>query len=744
MATVLLEGPFESDYSLAVVNRGLARGLLSLGITPRLHQRDNVTHYFPNQAFLQRHSDLAPLFVREIEHQSFDVHSRYIYPPHSDGFRGSVRAIHCYGWEESVFPAQFVEWFNGSIDLITVMSGFVGDVLAKNGVRVPIHVVGLGADHILSEAAKPLPWLPTDEYLFLHVSSCFPRKAPEVLVRAFASEFKRSDDVRLIIKTFRNPHNEIDRIVREMDSEYPHHAPIDIIWDPLDTGEMRSLYERAGCLVSPSRGEGFGLPVAEAMFLNCPVIATMYSGQADICKEDHCWPVQYCLEPAKTHLTEGQSVWANPMIDSLRAQMRSVYRSTAAERGHRTQLAHGFVASRFTWRQVAEQHWKHCEGFPESNQTPSAVPRIHDSGPTIGFVTSWNSRCGIAEYSRYLATSLPKSSRFVIFANHVRETTRSDEPFVVRCWDPSDNHDAIENLVRIIVASGVDAVSLQFNFGFFGPAQLDRLVEGLRRQGIPTAITLHAVRHDNFTRIRPALSKAAFCICHRASDVEAVRALGVDQVLLRRQGIASSQLGRPRNSKPGTPFVVSCFGFFLPPKGIYQLIQAFALVRNAQPLLRLKLLNALYPIPESAAYAAACLGLVQQKGLGPHVSVTTAFLEHEEILEELAASQLVILPYLHSTESSSAAGAFAVASLVPVLCSDLSIFDELGNVVHRFPAGNVTALANKILELADDAENLNRYRQQQEQLVRTLAWPVIASDFVDLIAQHISVNLSPQ
>jgi glycosyltransferase involved in cell wall biosynthesis len=223
-----------------------------------------------------------------------------------------------------------------------------------------------------------------------------------------------------------------------------------------------------------------------------------------------------------------------------------------------------------------------------------------------------------------------------------------------------------------------------------------------------------------------------------------VRALGVDQVLLRRQGIASSQLGRPRNSKPGTPFVVSCFGFFLPPKGIYQLIQAFALVRNAQPLLRLKLLNALYPIPESAAYAAACLGLVQQKGLGPHVSVTTAFLEHEEILEELAASQLVILPYLHSTESSSAAGAFAVASLVPVLCSDLSIFDELGNVVHRFPAGNVTALANKILELADDAENLNRYRQQQEQLVRTLAWPVIASDFVDLIAQHISVNLSPQ
>ena len=137
-------------------------------------------------------------------------------------------------------------------------------------------------------------------------------------MRAFCEEFKAGEDVRLIIKTFPNPHNEIEKIVREIDGEYPRHAPIEVISTPLDLGEMRYLYAHAGCLVSASRGEGFGLPVAEAMLVGCPVIATIYSGQADICQAEHCWPVDYKLEPARTHLTEGNSFWAEPSVDSLR------------------------------------------------------------------------------------------------------------------------------------------------------------------------------------------------------------------------------------------------------------------------------------------------------------------------------------------------------------------------------------------------------------------------------------------
>lgn len=42
----------------------------------------------------------------------------------------------------------------------------------------------------------------------------------------------------------------------------------------VDDGALRSLYENAAFLCFPSRYEGFGIPVLEAMSLNCPVIAS--------------------------------------------------------------------------------------------------------------------------------------------------------------------------------------------------------------------------------------------------------------------------------------------------------------------------------------------------------------------------------------------------------------------------------------------------------------------------------------
>jgi glycosyltransferase involved in cell wall biosynthesis len=747
MSTLLLEGPFESDYSLAIVNRNLARALAGLGVAVRLHQRDNTTAWYPKDAFLESHPDLAPLFVKDAGAVSTDAHSRNIYPPYTDGFRGKLRAMHCYAWEETVFPREFVEYFNRGLDLVTVTSAYVREVLARNGVTVPIEVVGNGADHILAEPAQPVEGLGGNTFTFLHVSSCFPRKAVDVLVRAFCREFQGGEDVRLIVKTFPNPHNEIEPVLREIGREYPRHAPIEVISTPLDSGRMRYLYEHAGCLVSPSRGEGFGLPAAEAMLVGCPVIATIYSGQADICQAEHCWPVDYKLEPARTHLTQGESFWAEPVLDSLQRQMRNVYKAPARERSEKTERAQRFVQGRFTWKKVAERHWGYCqEALKAARQSAGPVAVSAAGERSIGFVTTWNTKCGIAEYTRYLATNLPAGHRFAIFANRPwEELVRPDEPGVMRCWEPYrgpwTSEADIEEPLATILKSGVSAVSIQYNFSFFTPASLKELLKKLRRKRIVTTVTMHAIKHKSFPQVMEALKEADFCICHRQADVDVLQQAGVKNVLLRKQGIVSSQLDAKdslsRAARTPLHFVVSCFGFFLPPKGIYQLIQAFALAKSVQPMLRLKLLNSLYPVEASVEYARQCMRLIGEKNLRGDVHVSTAFLDHEETLRELGDSDLVVLPYLYSTESSSAAGAFAIASLRPVLCSDLPLFDELADVIHRFPSGNVIALANKILQLAEDPIELNRYRTSQEALVRRLAWPAIASDFAALVGERI-------
>jgi len=187
---------------------------------------------------------------------------------------------------------------------------------------------------------------------------------------------------------------------------------------------------------------------------------------------------------------------------------------------------------------------------------------------------------------------------------------------------------------------------------------------------------------------------------------------------------------------------LACFGFFLPPKGIYELLQAFSAAALVNPGLRLKLINSLYDQPESYTYAAECIRFVRSRGLSDRVMVSTGFLDQDSIVRELADSDLIVLPYLHSTESSSAAIRLPLTSLTPVLCSDLPLFREFTGIVHQYPAGDTVALANRLLELSADTELLRRFETKQRQYVDELAWSNVARDF-EAIIDSCSMTVVP-
>lgn len=730
---MLIEGPFETDYSLAIVNRRLALAMTRLGHTIELHQRDNTTDYAPGPAFMAEFPELARRFIASTATSREAVHSRYIYPPYTDRMIGPVKAIHCYGWEESSFPAEYVQSFNRELDVITVMSTYVRDVLVQNGVTVPVEVVGLGADHILEAPAESVSCFEADRFYFVHVSSCFPRKGADVLVEAFCREFRRGERVSLVIKTFSNPHNEIEKIVADAFRRFPDHAPAAIVFDSYSQGQMRALLEGASCLVAPSRGEGFGLPVAEAMLLGTPVIATMHGGHADLCAPEWCWPVEFELQAARTHLSEGKSFWAEPDENSLRLRMREVFECPGETVRRKTERARHHVAERFTWDQVAERHAEVCAGVLEKKTRPRVVSGTGAMGH-IGFVSTWNARCGIAEYTRFLTTNLSSGRRFSVFANHIPTPVREDESNVERCWTASVDaipEGEIDELARQICAAGCDAVSIQYNFGLLSPETVEGLMRRLRKKGIPTAVTLHATANERYGRLVSILADAQAVVVHRAEERERLLASGLRRVSMQRQGIYVAehlQRATPAGSEDGV-FTVACFGFFLPPKGIYELLEAFSAACFVNPSLRLKLINSLYDIPESHAYASECVRLLRIRGLTERVLLSTGFLDQDEIVRELADSDLVVLPYTHSTESSSAAIRLPLASLTPVLCSDLQLFREFAGMVHLYPAGDTVALANRLLELSADLKLLRSFEAQQRRYVDELSWSNVARDF---------------
>ena len=105
---------------------------------------------------------------------------------------------------------------------------------------------------------------------------------------------------------------------------FPKLGRVILVESNLTYGQLRQLYSECQAMVAPSRGEGFGLPMAEAMLLDLPVITTGFGGQRDFCTPETAWLIDYDLSPSKSHLAEGEALWAEPRIDHLIALLREV------------------------------------------------------------------------------------------------------------------------------------------------------------------------------------------------------------------------------------------------------------------------------------------------------------------------------------------------------------------------------------------------------------------------------------
>ena len=481
---VQVQGPFETSYSLAIMNRSLA---CALDGTPdrsvSIYATEGPGDYQPNDRDLVRHPQATMLFQRSRDVPYPHVVIRQMWPPRLVDTPGGLTCEY-FGWEESRIPQPMVDDFNRYLEGIGVMSHFVKEVLRESGVDVPIEVVWNGVDPHDPAAVAEAPELEElRSFRFLHVSSAFPRKGVDVLLDAYFSAFDGSDDVSLILKTFPNPHNTVADLLASARARHPN--PPDVRWidRDMDTRTIQGLYNLSHCYVHPARGEGFGLPVAEAMAAGVPVISVAYSGLADFVSDETASTIPFQLEPAETHFDIPYSVWAEPDRVQLAAQLRDhVEGANRTKIAEQVRRARDLVTTKFTW-EAAARRWNdflsHIEDAAEN--------------PRVAMVTTWNTRCGIAENTRNIVDRAEAQVEIDVFANFdqaIIDPIR--EVGVHRSWIDRfhPDLDALQEALRL---SDADVVHLQFNFGFFDLTRLAQLIEReLGTRGV--VVTLHRTK----------------------------------------------------------------------------------------------------------------------------------------------------------------------------------------------------------------------------------------------------------
>lgn len=205
--------------------------------------------------------------------------------------------------------------------------------LRWSGVRCPIRVVPLGLDpaHLTAAATSP----PARPMRALWCGAPSLRKGWDVLARAFGLAFPdagRGQDVELVVKS------------TTTGAPFRWEQPgVRIIVEDYSVEALADLYRSAHIFAFPTRGEGFGLTVLEAMAAGCLVLAPAIAGLAEFFDGRVGWPLPW--RRAEARYGEVQSVPEVPAPALAGALRRAVldYPTTGALRARARARAQAFT-----------------------------------------------------------------------------------------------------------------------------------------------------------------------------------------------------------------------------------------------------------------------------------------------------------------------------------------------------------------------------------------------------------------
>ncbi len=229
-------------------------------------------------------------------------------------------------WELEEFPDEWVPCI-GTVDEIWTPSEFISrSIRQKTDKTVRTIPYAITMDH------KPLFnrdyfHLPQDKFLFLMMydfKSMSERKNPEAAVRAFIQAFKPTEGVGLIIKI---NHLKNKKELEKLKNKVAGYPDIYYITDNLSRQEVESLIAAADVMISLHRSEGFGLPLAEAMYLGTPVVATNWSANTEFMGKENACLVDYDLVklPKAMGPYKKGSIWADADEGQAAGFMRKLY-----------------------------------------------------------------------------------------------------------------------------------------------------------------------------------------------------------------------------------------------------------------------------------------------------------------------------------------------------------------------------------------------------------------------------------
>jgi glycosyltransferase involved in cell wall biosynthesis len=246
-------------------------------------------------------------------------------------------------------------------DGVIVPSEFDRRVFARHLPKV--FVAGQSADAMVfkpdaTARAEAAP----ERFSFLYVGSYSFRKGVDLLLEAFLREFSPQEPVELLLHCpGASRKDQLDHF-QDTVGRFASHSGVHLSAEERSPEEMCRLYNQSDCVVTLSRGEGWCLPLAEALLCETPVVAPRSTGMVEYLDDSIAELVATRELPA----SEARSPFAGtfstvydhpgvtyyePSLEQAQGAMRRVYEDRGAA-SMKAQLGRERILNRFSWSQA--------------------------------------------------------------------------------------------------------------------------------------------------------------------------------------------------------------------------------------------------------------------------------------------------------------------------------------------------------------------------------------------------------